>query len=92
MARRVIAHGYVQGVFFRASTVDLAREHGVTGWVRNDPGGTVTTHLEGPRQAVQSIIGWIRGGGPDAARVDHVDVVDVPDEGHSSFSVRHHGR
>lgn len=92
MGRRVIAHGYVQGVFFRASMAELAREHGVTGWVRNDPGDTVTAHLEGTEQGVQSIIGWIRGGGPEAARVDHVDQVEVPDEGHSSFSVRHHGR
>lgn len=89
MARRVIAHGYVQGVFFRASATDLAREHGVTGWIRNDPGGTVTAHLEGPDEGVQAIIDWVRGGGPEAARVDGVDEVDVPDEGHGSFSVRH---
>lgn len=89
MARRVIAHGYVQGVFFRASTVDLARERGVTGWVRNDLGGTVTAHLEGPAQGVQSVVDWIRGGGPEAARVDHVDEVEVPDVGHTSFSIRH---
>lgn len=89
MARRVITHGHVQGVFFRASTSDLAREHGVTGWVRNDPGGTVTTHLEGPDEGVQAIVDWIRGGGPEAARVHSVDEVEVADEGLSSFSIRH---
>lgn len=90
MARRVIAHGYVQGVFFRAAMTDLAREHGVAGWVRNDPGGTVTAHLEGTAEGVQAVIDWIRGGGPEAARVDAVDELDVLDEGLSSFSVRRH--
>lgn len=89
MARRVTAHGHVQGVFFRASTTDLAREHGVTGWVRNDPGGTVTVHLEGPDEGVQAIVDWIRSGGPEAARVHGVDEVEVPDEQLSSFSVRY---
>lgn len=90
MARRIIAHGHVQGVFFRASTTDLAREHGVTGWVRNDPGGTLTAHLEGPEAGVDKIVGWIRGGGPEAARVEHVEELEVPDEGHTSFTVRRH--
>ena len=39
---RITVHGHVQGVWFRASTRDAAGEHGVTGWVRNDPAGTVT--------------------------------------------------
>ncbi len=88
MARRIITHGHVQGVFFRASVTDLAREHGVTGWVRNDPGGTVTAHLEGPTAGVEQVVAWIRAGGPEAARVDCVDEVDVPDEDHASFTVR----
>lgn len=88
MARRIIAHGHVQGVFFRASTTDLAREHGVTGWVRNDPGGTVTAHLEGPDAAVEQVVAWIRSGGPEAARVEHVEELEVPDEDHPTFTVR----
>lgn len=90
MARRIIAHGHVQGVFFRASTTDLAREHGVTGWVRNDPGGTLTAHLEGPEASIDKVVGWIRGGGPEAARVEHVEELEVPDEDHTRFTVRRH--
>lgn len=87
MAVRVVVHGRVQGVFFRASTRDLARRSGVTGWVRNDPAGTVTAHLEG--DDVAAVLDWMRAGGPDAARVTEVDVTEVDDEGHDRFVVRH---
>lgn len=88
MATRVVARGHVQGVFFRASTTDLAREHGVTGWVRNDPTGTVTAHLEGSPDGIDVVLAWIRGGGPPAARVAGLEVCEVPDEGATSFGVR----
>ena len=87
MAVRVVVHGRVQGVFFRASTRDLAHRLGVTGWVRNDPDGTVTAHLEG--DAADEVVTWIRDGGPEDAHVTSVDTTDVADEGHSQFRVRH---
>ena len=87
MATRVTVDGHVQGVFFRASTRDLARRLGVTGWVRNDPEGTVTAHLEG--EGADRVVAWMRDGGPDAARVSSVDTTTVDDEGHDHFRVRH---
>lgn len=87
MATRVTVHGEVQGVFFRASTRDLARRVGVTGWVRNDPDGTVTAHLEG--DAADQVLSWMRGGGPDQARVTSVETTEVDDEGHDRFRVKH---
>ena len=89
MATRVIVHGWVQGVFFRNSTCELAKEHDVSGWVRNDPGGTVTAHLEGPEDGVAALLDWMRSGGPEAASVTAVDTTSVGDEGHRSFRVRH---
>ncbi|TMA53995.1 MAG: acylphosphatase [Deltaproteobacteria bacterium] len=38
----LIVHGRVQGVFFRASARDRARQLGLSGWVRNRPDGGVT--------------------------------------------------
>lgn len=89
MATRVVVHGNVQGVFFRASTRDLARQHEVTGWVRNDPEGTVTAHLEGPDDGVERIVSWMRSGGPERARVTKVHTSEVDDEDHTGFRVRH---
>lgn len=87
MATRVVVHGRVQGVFFRASTRNLAHRLGVTGWVRNDPGGTVSAHLEG--DASGEVVAWMRSGGPQGAHVTAVDTTDVHDEGHDQFRVRH---
>ena len=89
MAIRVIVHGHVQGVCFRASTRDVAARLGVAGWIRNDPAGSVTAHLEGAPDAVAQLVAWIRAGGPDHARVSDVDTIDVDDEGHTGFRVRH---
>lgn len=88
MATRVEVHGHVQGVFFRDSTQQVARDHDVVGWVRNDPAGTVTAHLEGDDEAVEAVLGWMRSGGPPSARVTEVRTSSVDDEGPTGFTVR----
>lgn len=89
MAVRVVVRGRVQGVFFRASTREEARRRGVTGWVRNDPSGTVTAHLEGDDDAVRAVVDWMRAGGPRDAAVVGADETTVPDEHHAEFRVTH---
>lgn len=89
MATRVEVHGHVQGVFFRDSTRKQAQQHGVTGWVRNDPGGTVTAHLEGDDDAIEAVVAWMRRGGPPRAEVTDVRVEEVGDEQHETFRVVH---
>jgi acylphosphatase len=58
--------GRVQGVFFRASTRDAARNLGLTGWVRNLPDGRVEALFEGDERALAQIIEWCRTGPPGA--------------------------
>lgn len=91
IARRASVRGRVQGVFFRASTRDLARELGVAGWVRNEPDGTVTIHAEGGGDEVSSLLDWAHDGPRDAAVVG-VEVSDHEPEGLSGFEVRHVSR
>ncbi|HEX2029579.1 MAG TPA: acylphosphatase [Nitriliruptorales bacterium] len=88
IAKRLTIHGRVQGVFFRASSRDRAREAGAAGWVRNRPDGTVEMWLEGPQDAVASVERWVRDGGPRAARVETVDVEEREPQGHDLFEVR----
>ena len=90
MAERTRAHvhvsGQVQGVFYRATTRDTAREHGVDGWVRNLGDGRVEAVFEGSSSAVESMIEWCHTGSP-AADVDDVSVTREPPEGIDGFSI-----
>lgn len=88
VARQVTVHGRVQGVFFRASTRRMAREHGVTGWVANRADGAVVTWLEGPAERVDAVERWIVAGGPAGAEVREAHVDPVTPEGHGRFAVR----
>ena len=47
--RRYQIYGRVQGVGFRYTVVQAANALGLTGWVRNERDGTVTTELQGDR-------------------------------------------
>lgn len=87
IARRVLVTGRVQGVYFRAHTVEIARAAGVRGWVANRSDGAVEAHLEGPTSAVAQVIAWMHHGPPRA----HIEtVVDhaVPMAGMADFEVR----
>ena len=72
---RVRIAGRVQGVFFRASCADLARDLGLAGWVRNRPDGDLEAVFQGPDEAVDRMLDWCRTG-PPSARVDTVEVSD----------------
>ncbi|MEE9614893.1 MAG: acylphosphatase [Thermodesulfobacteriota bacterium] len=64
----LLVEGLVQGVFFRARTAETANRHGVTGWVRNNPDGTVEALIEGEEGSVKDVVEWCRKG-PQGARV-----------------------
>ena len=85
--RRVIVQGRVQAVGFRQATWEVAREAGVGGWVRNRRDGTVEAVLEGPPEAVERVLRFLRRG-PLGARVDRVEVTDEPPEGLHGFAIR----
>jgi len=68
-----VIHGHVQGVFYRASTQDQARQLALVGFVRNLAEGAVELEAEGSRSSVDKLLDWCRKG-PPAARVDQVEV------------------
>ncbi|MDW7709563.1 MAG: acylphosphatase [Deferrisomatales bacterium] len=84
---RVLVSGRVQGVFFRASTRDVARRLGLRGWVRNLPDGGVEAVFEGERGLVEEAVAWCRTGPPEA-RVAHCDVIWEEPRGEGSFTIR----
>jgi acylphosphatase len=87
VARRVVVHGSVQGVFFRDTTRRRAKSRGVSGWVRNCGDGTVEALFEGDPEAVDALVAFA-GEGPRGAEVERVDVEDAEPEGLGGFEVR----
>jgi len=79
--------GSVQGVFFRASTRDMATGLNLTGWVRNSPDGNVEAVFEGDEENVKEAIEWCRKG-PSFAKVSDVDIEwEEPTGEFSSFEI-----
>jgi acylphosphatase len=87
VARRVRAHGRVQGVFFRETCRRQAESRGVSGWIANREDGTVEAVFEGEPDAVESMVEACRRG-PGQARIDRLEVSDVAPVGHEGFDVR----
>jgi acylphosphatase len=85
--RRVVVHGYVQGVGFRYTVRERARQRGLSGWVSNRHDGSVEAVFEGDEGAVEVLVAFMREG-PRGAAVDAVDVSIEEPEGEHRFEVR----
>ncbi|HLS21217.1 MAG TPA: acylphosphatase [Paenalcaligenes sp.] len=86
---RATVFGRVQGVGFRAATVQQARLYNVTGWVRNAVDGTVEVLAQGAADDIDKFLSWLHKG-PVAARVDRVEVIDgdLTEKRHQHFEWR----
>ena len=87
VARRVVVHGRVQGVFLRETARRRARRAGVAGWVRNNDDGSVEAWFEGDPDDVEVMVRFA-GIGPSGAYVDRVEVDEVEPEEMRGFEVR----
>jgi acylphosphatase len=85
--RRVVAHGRVQGVFFRDSVRRMAQQRSVAGWVANRWDGSVEAVFEGEHDAVERLVQFMHDG-PRGATVERVDVVEEEPQGLAGFNVR----
>ncbi len=79
--------GRVQGVSFRAWTQVEAQGRGLSGWVRNEADGSVSTHMEGPAVEVDAMVALLHRG-PPAAIVREVTVTLAPPKGATHFDIR----
>lgn len=79
--------GKVQGVYYRASTLNQATALGLTGWVRNEPDGSVSLMATGPREQLAALEHWCWQG-PPGARVTEVIRTDCPQQAFPAFEVR----
>jgi acylphosphatase len=85
----VIFKGRVQGVFFRAHTMERANELGIKGWVRNLGSGDVEALFEGDESLVKELIEYCKSGQPYAkVRSADVEYSEHKNE-FKSFEIRH---
>ena len=87
---RLLVYGRVQGVFFRAFALEEAAKLGLSGYVRNLPGGeAVEVQAEGERRQLKKLITSLKVGSP-AARVEKVVAYWSSYTGsYSGFSIRY---
>lgn len=65
-------YGRVQGVFFRDTTRREAQRREISGWVRNEPDGSVRVVAEGRQEALTELERFLHQG-PSSARVKRVE-------------------
>ena len=84
----LLVSGRVQGVGFRFSAYDEAKELALAGWVRNLESGEVEIVVEGSRENLQMLAAWAHLG-PSSAHVTAVreDWLDFTGE-FTEFRVR----
>jgi acylphosphatase len=85
----LIIHGYVQGIFYRASTRETALSLGLNGWVRNMADGSVEALFEGLVENLHNVVEWCRQG-PPGAKVTRIDEKWSDSKAEfDSFEIRH---
>lgn len=84
----ITVKGRVQNVGFRHKAVQEATKHGITGFVMNQPDGTVYVEAEGQEGPVDAFIEWCKNG-PNWARVDDFNLEVGKPKHFDDFSVRY---
>lgn len=73
VAAQLHVTGRVQGVGFRWYCLQRARQLDLTGWVKNNVDGSVSTYVEGDRGAIEAFLGEVKLG-PASAHVASVNL------------------
>ena len=86
-AARAVVEGRVQGVGFRYWTVQVARELGITGWVRNCPDYSVEIFAEGDGATLYDFFNVVQHSLP-RAYISNFTITAAQYQGLDSFDVR----
>jgi acylphosphatase len=78
--------GKVQGVFFRATAKEIARLHGISGWIKNTYDNKVEALITGKSEDIDKFISWCRQG-PEKAYVENVAVTDTHLQNFRGFEI-----
>ena len=71
---------------FRYTARQLARNLGITGWVKNEPDGSVSMEAQGGREQLDMLLEGLNKG--RYIRIDHIEEKELPTQEESDFCVR----
>ena len=74
--QRLRFYGWVQGVGFRWRARHAANLFGATGWVRNEPDGSVLMEIQGRQAPIDQVIQAIERGA--YVRIERMEAVRLP--------------
>lgn len=83
----IVVAGKVHGVYYRQSTKEKALELGITGFVKNQPDGTVFIQASGTADQLNKLIAWCKQG-PSRAQVTSVQVEHIEPTAFIGFTVQ----
>ena len=82
-----VVHGYVQGVWFRATTREHAEKIGVKGTVKNLADGTVEIYAQGSKARLEQFISNLKAN-PGMGTIDSIDIdYSQPKKTYSGFDI-----
>ena len=79
-------HGKVQGVYFRASSQQVAIDNCLSGYVKNLDDGDVEVMMCGEKENVNKMLEWLSHG-PPTAEVESLDKEEVKWQAYPFFSI-----
>jgi acylphosphatase len=84
----LLIKGRVQGVFYRATAKEVAKNLGIRGWIKNTNDGNVEAVVTGTELLMQNFIAWCRSG-PKEAQVNDVLITEQPETEFEKFTIDH---
>ena len=83
--KHIVFHGRVQGVGFRYTAKYMAQSLELTGWVRNEPDGTVTMEVQGREALINKLLSGLNSN--QFISIEWIDTEEIPPEEERGFRV-----
>jgi acylphosphatase len=83
----ILIKGKVQGVFFRQSAKDKARDLELTGTAKNLPDGSVHIIATGKKEQLDRFVSWCHEG-PPSATVTGVSIAEINLQAFDQFNIK----
>jgi len=86
-AYQVIYSGQVQGVFFRASALEISGKYAISGYIKNQMDDTVELVVEGREEEVQDFLAEVKKA--KEQYIQNIKITVIEPGGYAEFSIRH---